>query len=556
MALYKYHYIELDTKRSPRISLQNIVAGETGNRIWVTVTNNGETIDMSEKEDGEFIYRVALRIDSDLGTRRQDSAQENSGITFIEAATGDHGKINILLSKDSFTAGMNRARIEIFSKRAEDNDTLIISAEWTFRAAGNPTGENAGSVYPSLIELENELNQLIDDAEDAIEDCEDATEAANDATDAANAAAETLNNMIENIDDEPTQNSNNLVKSGGVYSFVTDKVQEAADDLRAQIPEGASSATAEKPKMDGTAYAGVSTKWARADHVHPHDTSKQDVLTFDNMPTSGSNNPVKSGGIYTALAGKQNTLTFDNAPTSGSNNPVKSGGIKTAIDAAKNAYLYRVLYAASTWSGTNYFTTTTDTNTALAAIAATGARFMTSVAINGAEYTLYEIYRSGDDIFLASDKYDDHYVSGYINLDTNPCEISFRYRVDEDPMMIHVDSTEEVQGTGGQTYRVVHLATGAADMIYAQRNKRELQMHLPVWGRLAGTTLDMLLRKAYVYTTDSTCEVTFTSGLISVRSADAVEERTISGIEEYSVRVFYVNGVFNSAVATHYSKTF
>lgn len=31
---------------------------------------------------------------------------------------------------------------------------------------------------------------------------------------------------------------------------------------------------------------------------------KQDALTFDNTPTSGSNNPVKSGGIYTALDGK------------------------------------------------------------------------------------------------------------------------------------------------------------------------------------------------------------------------------------------------------------
>ena len=150
MALYKYHYIELDTKRSPRISLQNIVAGETGNRLIITVKNNGETVDMSEKSNGEFIYRVCLKIDSDLGTRRQDSAQENSGITFIEAATGDHGKINILLSADSFTAGKNRCRLEIYSKRSEEDDTLICSAEWTFDAAGNPTGENSGTAYPVM----------------------------------------------------------------------------------------------------------------------------------------------------------------------------------------------------------------------------------------------------------------------------------------------------------------------------------------------------------------------------------------------------------------------
>lgn len=150
MALYKYHYIELDTKRSPRISLQNIVAGETGNRLIITVTNNGETVDMSEKEDDEFIYRVALRIDSDLGTRRQDSDDPDGGITFIEENTGDHGKINILLSADSYTVGKNRCRLEIYSKRSDEDDTLICSAEWTFDAAGNPTGENTGTAYPLM----------------------------------------------------------------------------------------------------------------------------------------------------------------------------------------------------------------------------------------------------------------------------------------------------------------------------------------------------------------------------------------------------------------------
>ena len=30
------------------------------------------------------------------------------------------------------------------------------------------------------------------------------------------------------------------------------------------------------------------------------DQSKQDNLTFDNTPTEGSDNPVKSGGLYTA----------------------------------------------------------------------------------------------------------------------------------------------------------------------------------------------------------------------------------------------------------------
>lgn len=61
------------------------------------------------------------------------------------------------------------------------------------------------------------------------------------------------------------------------------------------------------------------------------DESKQDNLTFDNAPTDASDNPVKSGGVFTALAGKQATLTFDPAPTEDSTNPVTSGGVFTAL---------------------------------------------------------------------------------------------------------------------------------------------------------------------------------------------------------------------------------
>lgn len=58
---------------------------------------------------------------------------------------------------------------------------------------------------------------------------------------------------------------------------------------------------------------------------------KQNTLIFDDTPLSGSNNPVKSGGIYTALSGKMNTMTIDQAPTLNSQNLVTSGGVYAAI---------------------------------------------------------------------------------------------------------------------------------------------------------------------------------------------------------------------------------
>ena len=106
------------------------------------------------------------------------------------------------------------------------------------------------------------------------------------------------------------------------------------------------------------------------DYENSGHTGFQKELTFDDTPTEGSNNPVKSDGIKTELDKKANTsdvytrtevgteldkkanttevytkaetdtkldkkqniLTFDDTPTSGSNNPVTSGSIKTELD--------------------------------------------------------------------------------------------------------------------------------------------------------------------------------------------------------------------------------
>lgn len=51
---------------------------------------------------------------------------------------------------------------------------------------------------------------------------------------------------------------------------------------------------------------------------------------------TGNNQPATSSGVAQALDGKQDALTFDNVPTSGSSNPVKSGGVYTALNNISN----------------------------------------------------------------------------------------------------------------------------------------------------------------------------------------------------------------------------
>ena len=60
-----------------------------------------------------------------------------------------------------------------------------------------------------------------------------------------------------------------------VAQLQTDLAQLQTDVGGLVIPDPSDAA----PQMDGTAAAGVSTDYARADHVHPSDTSKQDAAT-------------------------------------------------------------------------------------------------------------------------------------------------------------------------------------------------------------------------------------------------------------------------------------
>ena len=66
-----------------------------------------------------------------------------------------------------------------------------------------------------------------------------------------------------------------LPSSTVIPSATSDLTNDSGFITASDVPD-ASTAT---PSMDGTGAAGTSNDYARADHVHPHDTSKQDALT-------------------------------------------------------------------------------------------------------------------------------------------------------------------------------------------------------------------------------------------------------------------------------------
>ena len=66
------------------------------------------------------------------------------------------------------------------------------------------------------------------------------------------------------------------------------------------------------------------------------------VSAFANDARYATESTVNAG-----LATKQNTLTFDSTPTVGSQNPVTSDGVKTAIDASNNTFIFEMVVSLS-----------------------------------------------------------------------------------------------------------------------------------------------------------------------------------------------------------------
>lgn len=94
--------------------------------------------------------------------------------------------------------------------------------------------------------------------------------------------------VLWRVDDEATDNSQNLVKSGGVKAQLDGKVDK-------EVGKGLSDenyTSSEKTKLNDLPTA--------LELVHLL-SLKQDNLTFDNAPTEGSSNPVTSAGIHEAI---------------------------------------------------------------------------------------------------------------------------------------------------------------------------------------------------------------------------------------------------------------
>lgn len=115
-----------------------VVWGDTGNLLQVTLTNDGAPIDLTDAY-------VCVVFRSCIGTALQD---ETNGLTLSD----DAGAFTLRLLPESYGAGDVSADIQVYT--GEDRETLITSRRFTFRCRNallNDKTMQANGTYPPLI---------------------------------------------------------------------------------------------------------------------------------------------------------------------------------------------------------------------------------------------------------------------------------------------------------------------------------------------------------------------------------------------------------------------
>lgn len=163
---------------------------------------------------------------------------------------------------------------------------------------------------------------------------------------------------------------------GNITVTLATKTSQLTNDsgfiTAADVPEGAAPSST-TPKMDGTAAVGSETAFARGDHRHPTDTSRQAVIddlatirsgasagaTAYQKPSGGIPSSDMASAVQTALTAAGNAIpssqkgAANGVATLGSDGKVPSSQLPSYVDDVVEAYIRAGQTAlSSTWLAT------------------------------------------------------------------------------------------------------------------------------------------------------------------------------------------------------------
>lgn len=535
----------LDIKR-PTIPRLRLVNGDTANVFVITVQDDGAAVTLDA--DLHKVIAVFTRADGQVYT--QDA---NTGLSFT---TG--GVVTINVRPASFRTGTNKVCLQIYKRESVSATTyplLCTTTEAQFPARSQAIPDSGAPNAPSQLPM---LEQLISDANTAITGANNAAGAANDAADAANLAAAAANAAAAAC--PLVLHVTSVVWDDRELSSI--EFEETAAEIYTAIGNNRGIEFSVETSHEEHGVMIYQQHYVRQQYHTITVTSPYRLESFlyseDALGNYCSINIVVVGGDdEIGFEGEygNNTLTFDDAPTAGSNNPVKSGGIKTAIDTAAEKNVYLVRFSSSSWINDVYQTYATDDASVLNDIKDDSV-FVTQITdTNEQTFTLYEYYRHRINglYYLKSDVVGGKYITAELDISGGVgAQLEFHLHNDESPLVLHVDSTEEYT-SDGNTYRRINFASGDADLIYKYRNTRDMYFELPIWNAVGIQTKTVCMRKEAVTSASGTEIVEFVC--VSPYYSGAMQTATAVTLTGYRVSVFYVNGSFYNANGTYFTKT-
>jgi len=147
----KDYSITLDMLRTLPFRPFEIVEGDTGNILHVTLLNNGDTMDLTSS-------KLCIVFASSSGFAMQD---ETSGVE----KTGEPGAFDVALLPTAYGAGNVSADIQVYS--GDDGETLITSTRFDFRCRKSLVSGDiirANEAYPPLVEAARIANEAAEAA--------------------------------------------------------------------------------------------------------------------------------------------------------------------------------------------------------------------------------------------------------------------------------------------------------------------------------------------------------------------------------------------------------
>lgn len=151
----KQYAFTLDFKNPSSVDLPNIVSGDTGNEFTITITNDGEPVDLTGA-------RIRLIIVNKDGPGSQDTDVEGNGIDMTQASSGI---LVIDIHASMISNGLNVGSVEAYT--GANHEVLNTTQNFNFTAKLSPSEK--ALLFPSLLLAEAQYQTIIAAVQEALE---------------------------------------------------------------------------------------------------------------------------------------------------------------------------------------------------------------------------------------------------------------------------------------------------------------------------------------------------------------------------------------------------